>query len=170
MDLLHLDERQRLAWLMANHGTLIAAGAAWIGMIVWELAHGRMPMFLVTMVPAFALLRAGLYAYYCSTPVDLAATSGRLRRGRVLRVGAALLLGASLFLPLYAMGAPAKRYGFSWDLVRDDWLYAFPLALAVLWRWATLALTRTLAGGAGTHFTNVIFSVRATPPTSSLEK
>ena len=57
MDLMHMDERQRLAWLMANRGALIAVGATWIGLIVWELAQGRFPMFLITMVPVFALAR-----------------------------------------------------------------------------------------------------------------
>jgi hypothetical protein len=77
MDLLRMDERQRLAWLMANRGTLMAVGAAWIGLIAWELAHGRSPLFLIGMVPLFALLRAGLYLYYRSAPIDL---GGRRRR------------------------------------------------------------------------------------------
>jgi hypothetical protein len=68
MDLMNMDERQRLAWFMANRGTLIAVGAVWIGMIGWELTHGRVPAFLLIMVPVFALLRAGLYLFYSSKP------------------------------------------------------------------------------------------------------
>lgn len=47
MDLLNMDERQRLAWFMANRGTVIAVGAVWLGMIGWELTHGRVPAFLL---------------------------------------------------------------------------------------------------------------------------
>ena len=77
MDLLRMDERQRLAWLMANRGTLMAVGTVWIGLIAWELFHGRSPLFLIVMVPLFALLRAGLYLYYRSAPIGL---GGRRRR------------------------------------------------------------------------------------------
>ena len=117
MDLLRMDERQRLAWLMANRGALIAVGVTWIGLIVWELAHGRMPLFLIAMVPVFAMLRAGLFFYYCAAPVDLSGQAGGLGRGRALKTGAALLLGLALFLPLYSFGGtpgqPGRRYGFS---------------------------------------------------------
>ena len=64
MDLFNMDERQRLAWLMANRGTVIAVGVAWIGMIIWELAEGRTPLFLIAMVPVFALLRVGLFLLF----------------------------------------------------------------------------------------------------------
>ena len=64
MDALRMDERQRFAWLMANRGTLFAVGATWIGMIALELAQGRAPVFLIVMVPVFALVRFGLYFYY----------------------------------------------------------------------------------------------------------
>ena len=64
MDALHMDERQRHAWLMANRGTVFAVGATWIGMILWEFFQGRMPLFLILMVPVFALVRLGLYLYY----------------------------------------------------------------------------------------------------------
>jgi hypothetical protein len=39
-------------------------GLIWIGMIVWELAHRRVPYFLVAMVPAFALVRFAFYRRY----------------------------------------------------------------------------------------------------------
>ena len=64
MDALRMDERQRFAWLMANRGTVFAIGATWIGMIAWEIAQGRAPVFLIAMVPVFALVRFGLYLYY----------------------------------------------------------------------------------------------------------
>lgn len=61
MDLLDMDERQRLAWMKANRLTLMAVGLVWIGMIVDELAAGRTPVFLLAMIPAFAALRFALY-------------------------------------------------------------------------------------------------------------
>ena len=81
MDLLRMDERQRLAWLMANRGTVVAVGVIWMGMIVWELSQGRAPLFLIVMVPVFALLRVGLYFFYSRTPQDRggSAAPGRLR-------------------------------------------------------------------------------------------
>ena len=30
----------------------------------WEIAQGRMPIFLIVMIPVFALVRFGLYFYY----------------------------------------------------------------------------------------------------------
>ena len=68
MDLFRMDERQRLAWLMANRGTVIAVGLTWIGMIVWELAHQRAPVFLIAMVPVFALLREAASRSWPSWP------------------------------------------------------------------------------------------------------
>jgi hypothetical protein len=144
MDLLHMDERQRLAWLMANRGTLIAVGAAWVGLIVWELAHARSPLFLIVMVPVFALLRAGLFFYYCATPVDLGGrpTGGGL--GRPLKILAALLLLLCLFLPLYHFSGPAAdeavRSASAWHHLREDWRATFPILVAFLWPVATLAL------------------------------
>jgi hypothetical protein len=64
MDALRMDERQRYAWLMANRGTVLAIGVTWIGMIAWEIAQGRAPVFLIVMVPVFALVRFALYLYY----------------------------------------------------------------------------------------------------------
>lgn len=67
MDLLGLDERQRLAWLLANRGTLLLVGLTWLGMIGWELARSNVPIFLLVMVPVFALFRLGLFLYYSRT-------------------------------------------------------------------------------------------------------
>ena len=64
MDLMQMDERQRLAWLQANRLTLFAVGITWIGMIAWEFAHQRTPAFLMIMVPAFAALRFFVYLYH----------------------------------------------------------------------------------------------------------
>jgi hypothetical protein len=138
MDALHMDERQRLAWLMANRGTLMAVGLTWIGLTVRELALGRMPLFLIVMVPVFAALRAGLFFYYCSAPMDLSGRGG-FRGARMLKVGAAMLLAIALFLPLYSFAGTPPRPGFSWDLLREDWIHVIPLALAFLWPLATLS-------------------------------
>jgi hypothetical protein len=64
MDVLHLDERQRLSWLLANRATLIVVGLVWLGMIAWEIAQHRTPWFLILMVPAFGLLRFGMYKVF----------------------------------------------------------------------------------------------------------
>lgn len=64
MDILRMDERQRLAWMRANRVTLILVGLIWIGMIVWEMFQGKFPKFLVTMVPVFALARVLTYRYF----------------------------------------------------------------------------------------------------------
>jgi len=67
MDALRMDERQRNAWLMANRWTVIAVGLTWIGMIVWELSQGRTPLFMIAMVPVFALFRFALFLYHSRT-------------------------------------------------------------------------------------------------------
>jgi hypothetical protein len=59
-----LDERQRFAWLCANRATLFVVGATWLGMIAWQLAQDRLPLFLIVMVPVFATVRLGFYLYY----------------------------------------------------------------------------------------------------------
>jgi fatty acid desaturase len=64
MDVLRMDERQRLAWLRANRATLFAVAVAWLLMIGWDLLHQRVPVFLIVMVPVFALVRSLFYLYY----------------------------------------------------------------------------------------------------------
>jgi hypothetical protein len=64
MDVMKLDERQRSAWFQANRVTLMLVGITWLGMICWELYQQRTPVFLIVMVPVFALLRFGFYRYY----------------------------------------------------------------------------------------------------------
>ncbi len=64
MDLMRMDERQRLSWLRANRATLMVVGVVWLLMIGWELLEGRTPRFLILMVPVFAAVRFGLYWFY----------------------------------------------------------------------------------------------------------
>jgi hypothetical protein len=137
MDLLRMDERQRLSWLMANRGTLVAVGIVWLGMLVWEIAHDRPPVFLVVMVPVFGLLRLALYKFYVSTPVELDRSIAQRPLGRYLGIAAGALLLISAFLPFYSVSslpsdAPPK-VGYTWQIVLDDWMLAIPLAIAFLW-------------------------------------
>ena len=67
MDVMNMDERQRLAWLLANRATLVLVGITWIGMIAWELLQVNTPWFLIVMVPAFALARFVCYKLYAWT-------------------------------------------------------------------------------------------------------
>ncbi len=64
MDALGMDERQREAWLRANRATLITVGLVWLGMIGWEVVHDRLPVFLIVMVPIFALVRLTAYLVF----------------------------------------------------------------------------------------------------------
>ena len=139
MDLLRMDERQRSAWLLANRATVMAAGLTWIGMIVWELAHDRAPVFLIAMVPVFALFRLGLYVYYLRlTP---AAAHGGLA-SRSIRIAAASLLIVSAFLPLVRLGDGSSA---AWQLARDDWPTMLLLAMAFLWPVGALLVSRVMA-------------------------
>ena len=63
MDVMGMDERQRLHWLQANRATLLTVGAVWLLMIAFELSEGRRPEFLIVMVPVLAGLRFGFYYY-----------------------------------------------------------------------------------------------------------
>ena len=64
MDLMRMDERQRLYWLRANRATLMVVGVVWLLMIAFELSEGRTPGFLIVMVPIFASIRFGFYYYH----------------------------------------------------------------------------------------------------------
>jgi len=64
MDLMRMDERQRLSWLRVNRGTLMVVGVVWLLMIGRELLERRTPRFLILMVPVFAAVRFGLYWFY----------------------------------------------------------------------------------------------------------
>jgi hypothetical protein len=155
MDLLRMDERQRLAWLLANRGTVLAVGATWTGMIVWELARGRVPLFLIVMVPVFALLRVGLYFYYSRSPGALEGGRAAGRVGRAVKIGAAVLLILAFLMPLYSLPASENRrvvldggrdYGYGWQLLVDEPAMALPLVLAFLWPVLILLLLRLLSG------------------------
>ncbi len=64
MDLMKMDEHQRLCWLKANRLMVFIIGAVWLGMIGWELWQGRVPVFLIVMLPALALTRLIVYKVY----------------------------------------------------------------------------------------------------------
>jgi hypothetical protein len=64
MDIMRMDERQRLHWLEANRATLMVVGVVWLLMIAFELLEGRTPGFLIVMVPTIAAVRFGFYYYY----------------------------------------------------------------------------------------------------------
>lgn len=64
MDIMRMDERQRLSWLLANRATLVLVGVVWLSLIAWDYARGRTPAFLVVMVPVFAAARLAFYWYY----------------------------------------------------------------------------------------------------------
>jgi carbon starvation protein CstA len=64
MDIMRMDERQRLHWLEANRATLIVVGLVWLLMIAFELIEGRTPGFLIVMTPIFAAVTVGFYYYY----------------------------------------------------------------------------------------------------------
>jgi hypothetical protein len=64
MDLMRMDERQRLHWLRANRATLMFVGVVWLLMIAFELSEGRTPGFLIVMVPIFGGVRFGFYYYH----------------------------------------------------------------------------------------------------------
>ncbi len=64
MDLMQMDERQRLSWLRANRVVLMIVGVIWICMIGWELLHQRTPWFMIVAVPVLALTRLTLYKFF----------------------------------------------------------------------------------------------------------
>jgi hypothetical protein len=145
MDLMNMDERQRLAWFMANRGTVIAVGAVWIAMIGWELTHARMPAFLMIMVPVFALFRAGLYRFYSSRPLARVESKRDPAFVRYGKAAAVLMLLVAACLPLFSFdGASqeASRTTYSWGLVRDDPLSLIPLAIVYLWPLFVFILAR----------------------------
>jgi len=64
MDLMRMDERQRLSWLRANRVVLMLIGVIWLCMIGWEFLQHRTPWFMIAAVPAVALIRLSLYKYF----------------------------------------------------------------------------------------------------------
>jgi hypothetical protein len=136
MVLMNMDERQRLAWFMANRGTLIAVGTVWIGMIVWELTHNRMPGFLLAMVPVFALFRLGLYLFYSSRPFT---SEGQDRESRLVhggQVAAGALLVLAALLPIYSVPGfqgEETRFEYVWKLAGENVGGLILLAVIYLW-------------------------------------
>ena len=59
VDVLSMDERQRLSWLLANRFTLMIVGLVWLFMTGRELYLEREPYFLIIMVPIIAVVRWG---------------------------------------------------------------------------------------------------------------
>jgi hypothetical protein len=145
MVLMEMDERQRLAWFMANRGTLIAVGTVWISMIVWEVTHNRMPGFLLSMVPVFALFRLGLYRFYSSKPFT---GEGADRESRLVLAGkgiAAAVLVISSLLPIYSVPGfqgEEPRFGYVWKLGAGHFGALFLLAVTYLWPLLILFLDR----------------------------
>jgi len=64
MDILGMSESEKICWLMANRLTLFVVGIIWIGMILNQLKEGTVPLFMIVMVPVFALFRLAVYRYY----------------------------------------------------------------------------------------------------------
>lgn len=64
MDLLRMDERQRLCWLMANRAVLFIVGVLWLLIIGWYLWHGHSPWVMIVLVPILAFVRLGFYQFY----------------------------------------------------------------------------------------------------------
>ena len=64
MELMSMDERQRLSWLRANRLTLFVVGLVWLGMIFWEMGQGHIPWFLIVMLVFFALIRLAAYQWF----------------------------------------------------------------------------------------------------------
>jgi hypothetical protein len=66
MEVMKLDERERLCWLYANRATLFFVGLVWIGLAVRQLLLDSTPYFLLVMIPVFALARFGFFRLYKS--------------------------------------------------------------------------------------------------------
>lgn len=64
MDVMRMDERQRLHWLKANRATLMTVGVVWLLWIGFELLEGRTPWSLVSVVPVVAAVRLVFYWFY----------------------------------------------------------------------------------------------------------
>jgi EamA domain-containing membrane protein RarD len=61
MDVMAMTPQDRLFWLKANRVTLLVVGLVWIGIIIQQLTVGRMPWFMIAMIPFFASVRFGCY-------------------------------------------------------------------------------------------------------------
>ncbi|MEW5924616.1 MAG: hypothetical protein AB1746_11570 [Candidatus Zixiibacteriota bacterium] len=64
MDAMKMDERQRLCWYKANRALIFFIFLVWLFMIASEFNNGRIPYFLLIMIPVFALARLVFYKLY----------------------------------------------------------------------------------------------------------
>jgi len=64
MDLMKMDERQRLCWLQANRAIIFVIFIAWLGIIISEIVNHRIPYFMIIMIPVFAIIRYLFYIYF----------------------------------------------------------------------------------------------------------
>lgn len=64
MDAMKMDERQRLCWYKANRALIFFIFIVWVFMIASEFNNGRIPYFLLIMIPVFALARFVFYKFY----------------------------------------------------------------------------------------------------------
>lgn len=123
MDVMHMDERQRLHWLEANRATLMVVGVVWLAMIGFELSRGETPGFLIVMLPVFAGLRLGFYYFFA-------------RSGAVpwpLHAVLIALLGVGHFGALtVAMVGESISDGFLWFVPPEPSHVAWSVAVKVL--------------------------------------
>ena len=64
MDAMGMDERQRLSWYKANRALIFFIFVVWVFMIASEFYNGRIPYFLLVMVPVFAIARFIFYKIF----------------------------------------------------------------------------------------------------------
>jgi len=64
MDAMKMDERQRFCWYRANRALIFFIFIVWIFMIVSEFYNGRIPYFLLVMIPVFAAVRFIFYKVF----------------------------------------------------------------------------------------------------------
>jgi hypothetical protein len=64
MDVLKMDERQKLCWLMANRAIIFVIFIAWAGIIIRDFLQGRNPIVMIILIPVLALIRFLFYLYY----------------------------------------------------------------------------------------------------------
>jgi hypothetical protein len=132
MDILRMDERQKLHWLEANRATLMVVGVVWLLMIAFEFSEGRDAWFLVAMVPIFAAVRLGFYLYYA--------------RDRELR-----WVQLVLFVVLFALGHwVATVTAWVGEFSTDGWLWFVPAARSHgIWAGASRVLELPLIAAVG---------------------
>jgi hypothetical protein len=161
MGLMRMDERQRLSWLRANRATLLFVGIVWLLLILWEYSQGRMPAFLIVMVPVFAAARLGFYWHYARDrdtrwpyrllffgvtavghlAATVAAAMGELSTGGLLGLfhepgyaawRTALLILEFPLLTIVRLSDPHRMSAYGWVMVPNSLLWA-AVILVVVW-------------------------------------